>query len=116
MTEKFINYDGTERKLVYDIDALTDAESISGKAFGEVMINPISGLMNLHTLKAYLFTGLKSSDPDINMPQISVIINAALKSGKDLRVIIDDISEALYNSGILSRPKKAEKGKAEKNS
>jgi hypothetical protein len=116
MTEKIINYDGSERKLVFDIDSLTDAETISGKAFGEVMINPISGLMNLHTMKAYLYAGLKSNDPDIDMATVSKIINAAFADGKDLRVIINDISEALENSGILVRPKKKVEGKPGKNS
>ena len=104
MTETIINYDDTPRKLIFDIDRLGDAETISGKSFGEVMANPLNGLMNIHVLKSYVYAGLRTDNPKIEMKDVSKIINAALAKGMDLRVIINDIQDALFNSGILKRP------------
>lgn len=101
MEIKVINYDGTDRKLEFDIDGLISAEALSGKAFGEAMVDPFRGLMNINTLRAYLWAGLHKNNPNITLQEAAGILNAGILGGKSLRVIINDVQAALKQFGIL---------------
>jgi hypothetical protein len=101
MEIKVINYDGKDRKLEFDIDGLISAEALSGKAFGEAMIDPFRGLMNINTLRAYLWSGLHKNNAELTMQEASEVLNAGIKAGKSLRDIINDIQYALKQFGIL---------------
>lgn len=97
---KLVNYDGKERKLKYDINALCDFEDVTGLAFGIILVQP-DKLYSFKVVRALLWAGLKHEDNKLTVPEMGNIINNDLvNKGRDLADFANDILEAIEKSGL----------------
>ena len=101
---KIVNYDGKRvRHLKYDVDAMIDAETISGKGFGEVAFNPAL-MAGFVVLRGYIWAGLKHEDPDLTLKDTSAMLTVAIKNNISVGDIVSDIKEAWYECGLAEKP------------
>ena len=85
-------------RLKYDINSMIAFEESTGESFLNIANNK-EKMMSFKTLRALYWAG---TNPKASLEEAGVKLSEELKNGKTLLQLIDDITEALKDSFLIS--------------
>ena len=96
----YINLDGKERSLRYDINAVTAVEEVfGGKSLIAMLANP--AYFGFSLIRALLWGGLKHKEKGLTLDRTGILLQEFLQKGGTLGDVSGKINEALVEAGIL---------------
>lgn len=96
----YITLGGKERKLRYDINALTDMEELlHGESILSRLSNPSTASVSLFRL--LLWGGLKHAEKGLTLQRVGMMMQEYLNDGGTLESIVEKVSVAVKKSNIF---------------
>ena len=96
----FIELNGKEYTLRYDINSISDLEDKVGKGLF-TMIQPEK--IGISTCRALLWAGIKHTNKYLELKDVGVLMNSHLQNGGDFKNLINKVMEGIKESGLLGK-------------
>ena len=103
----YITLGGEERPLRYDINAVTDIETVfGGRSLLTMLANP--AFFSFSLIRAMLWGGLKHRIKGLTLDRTGLMMQEYIEGGGSLQELSVKINEALVEAGIFKEDKDEE--------
>lgn len=102
-----IEIDGKRRRLVYNYNAVADAEKETGMGFGAMMSEDRIGFDTIRTL---LWAGMKSYEHGLTLQRAGMLIDKYLEDGGKIEDMMVVIFKAVQESKMFAKSGNVEAG------
>lgn len=87
-------------KIEFDYNAMCEIEDLCGMSVYQLALN--DKRLGLGAIRAFLKGGLSMHHPEINLTEVGVLIQDHIKTGKNLDGLINQLTLAMKQSGLLT--------------
>lgn len=95
-----IEINGEEKKLRFDVNAVSDIEEYFGKGIGVIFSEDQVGF---RTIRAFYWAGLKWRDRGLTIERAGKFVQALLDQGETIETMMKPVIKALELSGVMGK-------------
>ena len=95
-----IEINGEEKKLRFDVNAVSDIEEYFGKGIGVIFSEEQVGF---RTIRAFFWAGLKWRDRGLTIERAGKFVQALIDQGESIETMMKPIMKALQMSGVMGK-------------